>query len=1109
MGVNKIRAKRILSMLLIISMTMLSYVDINVKAEKTEKTEITEIKTTETDQKSNFILDTNTQAITGSAINIVNNNIVSDDYEVTFQVTSQWMDGFNANVIIENTSDKVLDNWSVAFAFPHDITNIWNGNISLYENGIYIIKNVGSNQDIAVGQKVNFGFSATYVADIFIPQSFMLLMSMENINDDAYQYDLNVTSNWESAFNADIFITNRSNNVIEDWTIEFDYPNNIERFFTANIIYHKDNRYIVKNAGYNANIKPGETLKLGFCGNPGGILNDLEFLNLMQVVTNTTVLTDDYDQDRLTNEMELYYGTNPYSKDTDFDGIEDFIELMIDFNPLVQDSNDNGIMDGNEDLDDDDLTILQEIEFMTDNMNPDTDWDILTDYEEIYIYGTNPLIADSDRDGINDGSEVKLGLDPLNRDSNQDGVLDGYEKIEQSLSYDILPDETLQITNVQVTMKGTGYIEETTSIENTYGIDSLSSEVVGLIGVPIEINSSSTFDEATITFSYNDELLGNTLEENLRIMWYDEENNQYVIMDEETVLNTKNNTISYTTSHFSTYLVVDRQIWYDVWSNAITYRRQPENPNIPIEFFDICYVIDKSGSMSGSSIITAKEAIVNFIDAMYTHDRGAVIGFDSSAKTYSTFNKDKTILKKAINSIVASGGTSVEAGLVAALNLIDETPPLQVNETSNSSLIILLCDGDVSYSQSTLNRAKNKGIKIYPILIGSTFGQAALQTLANTTGGTFYYAASAEEIREAIWGVQEETIGEIDTTDTDGDGLYDVFEIAGMMLPNGRYIYTDPQKADMDEDGLTDAKEMGITKNYSDLDFLKKIQLKMSGFDIEVYAEYFDYTSDPRFEDSDLDLVKDAEDATPLKKNKKINYVFYEDGGDYFLEWEANDRKSKYKKADRKVEILPVNTLDEFKDEWNSMGLDSNKKTAYQIDEVVTIFHGSPNGILINDDNDANNNLYLTTGASTYNSLSIGELLEKSVNVLKLSSCNNGNLDFINNITIGSNYYTQNVAIAFMKEMPDIKIIQAWDGVASYINIIGYEYASSSERFIEWSMEKNGYMRKPTGKITYSRVGNMIDFSPKTKTEFEIKRMPDNSYHDVNFKKHIIEEKIQ
>lgn len=593
----------------------------------------------------------------------------------------------------------------------------------------------------------------------------------------------------------------------------------------------------------------------------------------------------DTDGDTLTDGYELLFGTNPFSVDTDNDGVSDDIEFELYpyCDPTKADTDADGILDRDEDLDGDGLTILQEIEYQTHNLSPDTDDDSLSDYDEIFIYRTNPLVADSDGDGLDDGAEIKLGLDPLNSDSNQDGIPDGSEKIEQTLSQFILSDEQSQITNVSVSMAGTGIIEETTTIKNTYGTDILSSEVVGLIGVPIDINSTAEFAEATITFTYNEALLGNTLEENLRVMWYDEENNQYVILDAETVLDAEANTLSYTTTHFSTYMVVDRQAWYDVWSNAITYRRNPTSPYVPTEYFDICYVIDRSGSMSGTRITTAKGAISDFIDAMYTNDRGSIVGFNASSSIYISFVQDKLLLKDTLKGITATGGTNVEAGLVTALDLFDSADINYVNNIPNSKLIILLCDGDVYYTDATLQRAKEDSIKIYPVLIGSTSGQTALQHIADVTGGKFYYAATAEEIRKAIWGVQEDTIGEIDTTDTDGDGLYDIYETAGMMLPNGKVIYTDPQKKDTDGDGLSDAEEMGVLEDFNEKNILKQLLLELQGFDSDVYAEYFDYVSDPIKKDTDGDEYSDyVEVKTYNSKPLKNEVEFHRWNQDFF-----------------------------------------------------------------------------------------------------------------------------------------------------------------------------------------------------------------------------------
>jgi len=57
----------------------------------------------------------------------------------------------------------------------------------------------------------------------------------------------------------------------------------------------------------------------------------------------------------------------------------------------------------------------------------DTDGDGLSDIDEVLLYGTDSLSADSDNDGLNDGEEITLGSDPLDADTDNDGVSDGVE----------------------------------------------------------------------------------------------------------------------------------------------------------------------------------------------------------------------------------------------------------------------------------------------------------------------------------------------------------------------------------------------------------------------------------------------------------------------------------------------------------------------------------------------------------------------------------------------------------------------------------------------------------------------------------------------------------
>ena len=62
----------------------------------------------------------------------------------------------------------------------------------------------------------------------------------------------------------------------------------------------------------------------------------------------------------------------------------------------------------------------------TDPNDPDTDDDGINDGDEVAA-GTNPTNPDSDGDGVADGVETMLGTDPLNADSDNDGFDDGPE----------------------------------------------------------------------------------------------------------------------------------------------------------------------------------------------------------------------------------------------------------------------------------------------------------------------------------------------------------------------------------------------------------------------------------------------------------------------------------------------------------------------------------------------------------------------------------------------------------------------------------------------------------------------------------------------------------
>ncbi len=65
------------------------------------------------------------------------------------------------------------------------------------------------------------------------------------------------------------------------------------------------------------------------------------------------------------------------------------------------------------DFDNDGLLNIEEYNFLTDPLNPDTDGDGLSDGDEIKVYYTDPTKKDSDNDTYEDGDEVTNCYDPI------------------------------------------------------------------------------------------------------------------------------------------------------------------------------------------------------------------------------------------------------------------------------------------------------------------------------------------------------------------------------------------------------------------------------------------------------------------------------------------------------------------------------------------------------------------------------------------------------------------------------------------------------------------------------------------------------------------------
>lgn len=138
----------------------------------------------------------------------------------------------------------------------------------------------------------------------------------------------------------------------------------------------------------------------------------------------------DSDGDGLTDAEEVPLGTDPLNPDTDADSVGDGIEVRLaaplgQFDALVPTLFKEclTLVDPTADHDLDGLTDCEEAVLRTDPYLVDSDRDGVPDWIEVRL-GGNALVddrlIDSDMDGIPNGEEVTSGLDPWTNDSNRD-----------------------------------------------------------------------------------------------------------------------------------------------------------------------------------------------------------------------------------------------------------------------------------------------------------------------------------------------------------------------------------------------------------------------------------------------------------------------------------------------------------------------------------------------------------------------------------------------------------------------------------------------------------------------------------------------------------------
>lgn len=416
----------------------------------------------------------------------------------------------------------------------------------------------------------------------------------------------------------------------------------------------------------------------------------------------------------------------------------------------------------------------------------------------------------------------------------------------------------------------------------------------------VSLPEAGVVNSATLRLPYEEALLGRFPEEDLRVYHFDDDLGLWTPAWKDQQLDLEANTITVEVDEFSAYGIfkLGPEGFSKYWdSTEVFCLQQGDAEEVGA---DVTFLMDTSGSMSsedptGMRVTGAKQ----FVDAMGPSDRAGVISFSGYASvraplTALSTEAGVTTVKQALDSTrYASGSTDISAAVDAGLDLYAEP------QIGRARVMILMTDGVSPYDTWLNDAARDLGVVIYTIGLGSGVNGALLQQIADSTGGRYLHLSSPEQLPD----IYEELAGGLidDGTDGDGDGLTDCEETYGVLTsysfydvsldPDGwrpmegeRRTTSDPSTPHTDADSdnaegdrLTDGEELGERIDLRDYPELGEDYAFL--IDAGVTSYYY-ARSDPNLLDSDQDGVDDGTETRGVRQDDGQVYTSWADRRD-------------------------------------------------------------------------------------------------------------------------------------------------------------------------------------------------------------------------------------
>jgi len=159
----------------------------------------------------------------------------------------------------------------------------------------------------------------------------------------------------------------------------------------------------------------------------------------------------------------------------------------------------------------------------------------------------------------------------------------------------------------------------------------------------------------------------------------------------------------------------------------------------------VVLVLDRSGSMKGAPLASARAGAAEFLTRLSRGDRVAVLAFSTAVEEVSPPTTDLAAARKALDGIAAGGDTALYDAALKAVQVAAKI------EGVTRRAVVLLTDGQRTAGQLTvpepvMTAAQEGGVRLFTIGLGNEPEHELLARLAEGSGGAHARAAAPGDL---------------------------------------------------------------------------------------------------------------------------------------------------------------------------------------------------------------------------------------------------------------------------------------------------------------------------------------------------------------------------